>query len=201
MPYALVLFVILLLSACSFAPRQAFHKTITKSGLVSDIQIQRTRQATISPNAYLAVLVENQNGDNQDAAYRHKVLGEALDTVLSQRFAGVSVLSPELPAYKPQVDFLIKASLWVTTRYSAKELVKQEEEAYEMSSEKSEAAYQGRALDRPDKVLIQLQVIDARTQKPLDLALIRGRIGAFSAERGYAHFLEQAIADYLRLLT
>nr|MBX2806991.1 hypothetical protein [Cellvibrionaceae bacterium] len=54
-----------------------------------------------------------------------------------------------------------------------------------------------KAAIKPDTMVIRLQLMDARTQKTLDNALLEARMGALMAEKGYQHFIQQTLSVYL----
>lgn len=183
----LLLTVVLWISACSHHnPASLLKYSAGETLLIDRVKVQRQRQFLVPSVSRIAWFVESlpETQDGFDKTFHRELVADGLYT-FSHVFADVTAVD-NMQALPREADFLIKAQL-IDARLRVNR-----------TGENNPSPPHRRLL--PYTALMKLELLDARSQTPLDVTIIQARSGALGSSQ-FSHLVRQGLRAYSKSLT
>ena len=191
---------ILSLTACSQSPVVLVKQAAGELVMIDRVQIKRQRQFILPSTANVALLVKPLSPKaasiDYDNTLRTIVIDEGLYT-FNHVFSNVTLLESTEQGRPPSsVEFVVRASLLDAVTHVTKGAPDKEASAEEKNKPSKELLSRA----RPYHALLKLELIDARTYRPIDVAIIKSRSGSLGSLK-FKGIVRQSFAAYSKSLT
>ncbi len=198
----LVLFILsigVLTVSCSQAPVSFIKQSAGELALVDRFRIKRQRQFTISTLSRIGVLYETSGAESATNLTADLLQAGAFS--FEHAFSSVTRLNSSARTNK--VDFVIRARLLDARSHQQEKQVIAPVSDYDEGELKTEGQLSGTPKEllfvksriQPFKALMKLELMDARTARILDTAIVEGRSGLVGS-LAFDQLLKQSLKAY-----
>lgn len=203
----LMMFIAMLLStlvSCSQAPVAFIKQSAGEMALIDRVKVERQRQfsvPSISNIGFMVMPLAPASPLLNPDKYSKKQLAAKMNKegtyTFNHVFASVTPLNNSESRLPAKLDFVIKMSLLDAVTHLKVDATLDSEEV-DIPKERKAAVLHSRV--RPFHALIKLELLDARTGRSLDVALIKARSGALGSAK-FSSLLRQGLRAYSKAIT
>ena len=193
--FILISVIALVPMACSFAPERAIPSGLALSGITTEVKI--TRGATFNLSKNLSVGLAKKKAIKPES----DIISDQLYRRLSENFYEVKWLQNTASPGR-NTDLIMQTELFLEEQVSKPKPInhsstKDEQALKNHKEESKKQLLQQKHFEKPKIVVLKIVLIDAQDQKIIDTFKIRSRMGALTARRGYAFFIDEMINAFL----
>jgi hypothetical protein len=204
--FFIILVVLSGMLACSQSPVAVIKQSAGESALIDRVKVKRQREFVIPSLSHIGLLVMpvsiNSQSDTQNSQLLSTLTKEGAYT-FNHVFASVTVIDRLDTQRQPDIDFVIRASLVDAVSYSRDGSIDEQVINGKVQSKPEKKHSASRLMlsrIRPYHALIRVELLDARSKRSLDVAVIKARSGAFGSKQ-YSGLLRQSFAAYSKAIT